>query len=176
MSVAQVVLGQLNLSANFQQTPTGQLNGSPYSQIITDNLQYVNGTGVNYGVDQLYAETNSGLVSTTKTYHFETATLKDPFGNTLAMARIRELIIQNTETTLTHILKVYAPASNAITWLPPVANFLTVPPGGVLRISDPLSFGGGVGNVVGATSDGLMLDSGSFTVGYKILVLGCSAA
>lgn len=176
MAVAQTVTGQLNLSANFLQTPTGQLANTPYSQPLNDVLQYVNNTGVNYGVDQIYSEVNAGLASTTKTYHFETATLKDPFGNTLAMARIRELIIKNTETVLTHILKVYVPASNAISWLPPVANFLTVPPGGVLRISDPLSFGGAVGLVVGATSDGLVLDSGSNTVGYQILVLGCSVA
>lgn len=175
MSVAQIVTGQFNLTANFLQTPSGQLGNTPYGQPLNDVLQYVNNTGVNYGVDQLYAAVGS-LASTTTTLHFETATLHDPFGNTLAMARIRELIIKNTETTLTHILKVYAPASNGIAWLPPVANFLTVPPGGVLRISDPLSFGGAVGNVVGSTSDGLTLDSGSFTVGYDILVLGCSVA
>jgi hypothetical protein len=172
---AQIVTGQLNMTANFQQTPAGLLATLPYSQVISDVVQYVNNTGVNYGVDQLYAEINT-LASTTQTIHFETATAKDIFGNTLAMLRIRELIIQNTETTLSHILKVYAPASNGITWLPPVANFITVPPGGVLRISDPLSFGGGVGNVVGATTDGLTLDSGSNTVGFRVLVLGCSVA
>jgi hypothetical protein len=172
---AQIVTGQVNFTANFAQTPAGLLVTTPYNQLISDVLQYINSTGVNYGVDQLYAEVNS-LASTTQTIHFETATAKDIFGNTLAMLRIRELIIQNTETTLSHILKVYSPSSNGITWLPPVANFLTVPPGGVLRISDPLSFGGGVGNVVGATSDGLTLDSASNTVGFKMMVLGCTVA
>ncbi len=172
---AQIVTGQLNMTANFQQTPAGLLSTLPYSQVIPDVLQYLNNTGVNYGVDQLYGETNS-LASTTQTIHFETATAKDIFGNTLAMLRVRELIIQNTETTLSHVLKVYSSASNGIAWLPPVGNFLTVPPGGVLRISDPLSFGAGVGNFITSTTDGITLDSGSNTVGFKMLVLGCSVA
>lgn len=175
MSVAQIVVGNLNLNANFQQTPSGGLAPQPYSQIITDVLQYVNNTGVNYGVDQVYAAKTT-LASTTSNLHFQTATLKDPFGNTLAMLRIRELIIQSLETTLSHVLKVSASASNGITWLPPAANFLPVNAGSVLRISDPLSFGGAVGNVVGATTDGLLLDSGANTVAFNILVLGCSVA
>lgn len=175
MAVAQPVTGQFNLTANFQQTAVGQLTSAPSTQTINDVLQYINATGVNYGVDQLYAAAKT-LVATTATLHFETATLTDIFGDTIAMLRIRELIVKNTTTTLGSVLKVYAPASDGITWLPPAANFLPVQPGGVLRISDPLSFGSGVGNVIGATSDGLVLDSGANTVAYQILVLGCSVA
>jgi hypothetical protein len=176
MSLAQNVAGQINLSANFNQVATGDLSGgNPLNEIITDVLQYANNNGVNYGVDQLYAAKTT-LASTTETLHFETATAKDPFGNTLAMLRIREIIVKNLNTTLGQDLHVYAPASNGITWLPPVANYLVVRPGGVLRISDPLSFGAGVGQVVGATSDGLTLDSGSNTVTFSILVLGNSTA
>lgn len=175
MSVAQIVAGQVNMTANFQQTPSAGLNLLPYSEVIQDILQYVNNTGVNYGVDQLYAAKTT-LVATTTNLHFETATLKDPFGNTLAMLRIRELIIQNIDTNLAHVLKVSASASNGITWLPPAANFLPVNAGSVLRISDPLSFGGGVGNVVGATTDGLLIDAGANTITFNILALGCSVA
>ncbi len=170
----QNVAGFLNMTANFQQTNT-IIGAQTVTAIISQAIQYLFATGANYGVDQVYAATGS-LASTTTTLHFQTATLKDPFGGTLAMLRIRELIIVNTETTLTKILKVYAPASNAITWLPPVANYLTVTPGGCLRISDPLSFGGAVGNVVGATTDGLTLDSVANTVAYQILALGCTVA
>jgi hypothetical protein len=174
MSVAQIVTGSVNMSANFGQTDT-IIGPQTINGIISQALQYVNNTGVNYGVDQMFAKTGS-LASTTVSFHFETSTVNDPFGNTLAMLRIRELIIANTTVTLGSFLKVYATASDGITWLPGVASYLSVPPGGVLRISDPLSFGSGVGNVIGATTDGLELDSGSNTVSYQILVLGCSVA
>lgn len=175
MAVAQAVTGTLNFNPTFTQVETIINAVQANFGLTAPALQYINAQGVNFGVDQLYVGAGS-LASTTITLHFETATLKDPFGNTLAMLRIRELIIFNTNVTLGQDLKVYAPSSNAITWLPPVANFIPVRPGGVLRISDPLSFGGGVGQVVGATTDGLELDSGSNTVGYQILVLGNSQA
>lgn len=175
MAVAQNVSGLMNMTANFPQSNANTNPGGTLFGFITQALQYVNNTGVNYGVDQLYAATTS-LASTTQTLHFETATAHDPYNNTLAMLRIRELIIQNNNTTLGQFLKVYSSSSNGISWLPAVGSFLSVPPGGVLRISDPLSFGGGVGNVVGSTTDGLTLDSGSNTVSFNILVLGCSVA
>jgi hypothetical protein len=176
MALAQNVKGQLNLNANFQQLNASDLSGGTFwSEVLADSLQYVNNNGVNYGVDQVYAAKLS-LASTTQTVHFQTSTAKDPFGNSLAMLRIRELIIQNTNTVLGQDLKVYAPASNGITWLPPVANFIPIRPSGVLRLSDPLSFGGGVGMVVGATTDGITFDSGSNTVTFNVLVLGNSTA
>jgi hypothetical protein len=116
------------------------------------------------------------LASTTQTVHFETATAHDPFGNTLAMLRLRELIIQNVTVTSGFDLQAYSPSSNGITWLPPVANYLTVRAGGLLRFSDPLSFGGGVGQVVGSTSDGITLNSVSNTIVFNLVGLGCSVA
>lgn len=182
MAVAQNVSGILNFSANFQQLQSF-ISQVPGAQVISQSLQYVNATGQALGIDQMYAATGS-LVSTSTTLHFETSTLHDIFGNTISMARIRELIIVNNNTTIGQDLKVYAPASNAIAWLPPVANFLSCRSGtttasngyGILRFSDPASFGGGIGQAVGATSDGLTLDSGSNTISYTILALGCSVA
>ena len=178
MAVAQNVLATINFNFNTQQTQTsGNINagGSTLYNLVTFAKQYVNAQGVNYGVDQLYA-LQITLASTTQTIHFETATAKDPFGNTLAMLRVRDFIVQNTNTTLGQLLKVYAPASNAVTWLPVVANYIWVNPGGMLWISDPLSFGGGVGNVVGATSDGVTFDSVANTVTFNVLAIGNSVA
>lgn len=175
MSLAENVYGQLGFTANFLQYAGESLAGSPLSSVIQDILQYANANGVNYGVDQLYANTAS-LVATTANLHFQTATLKDPFGNTLAMLRIRELIIKNTATTLGYDLLVAASSSDGIAWLPPIADAIPIAPGGVLRISDPLSYGSGVGRVISSTTDGLYLSSGSNTVPYQILVLGNSTA
>lgn len=176
MSIAQNVTGLLTCSASFTQIPTGLLAGSQgFTQTLTSPLQFNNAVGVNFGVDQMYSASFS-LASTTSTVHVQNASLKDPFGNTLAMLRIRLIMVLNTETTLTHILKVYAPASNAVPWLPPVANFLTVPPGGVLLLTDPLSFGGGVGLVTASSADGIEFDSGSNTVAFQVLVGGTATA
>lgn len=179
MAIAQVVTGQVGLNMSVTQTATtGQINpgGQTLTNLIQQVYQYVNaGGGQKYAVDQVYA-TQITLASTTQTVHFETATAKDPFGNTLAMLRIRDLFIQNITVTSGFDLKVYVPASNAITWLPPVANFLTVRAGGLLWVNDPLSFGGGVGNVVGATTDGLTFDSASNTITFNVVAVGCATA
>lgn len=178
MSVAQVVTGQVGFSASITQTATaGQINagGNTLTNLLQQVYQYVNAGGVKYGVDQVYA-TQITLASTTQTVHFETATAKDPFGNTLAMLRIRDLWVQSITVTSGFDLKVYAPSSNAVTWLPPVANFLTVRAGGLLWVNDPLSFGGGVGNVVGATSDGITFDSASNTITFNVVAVGNSVA
>jgi hypothetical protein len=178
MSVAQTVTGTLNFNCNFQQTQTSgniNLNGSNLNETISQSLQYVNSTGVNYGVDQLYAKQIT-LASTTGVYAFQTGSLTDPFGNTLAMLRIRELIIVNLNTTLGQDLEVYATASTGITWVPPVANYLLCRAGGIIRLADPLSFGGGVGQVVGSSSSSLTLNSGSNTITLNLIALGCATA
>jgi hypothetical protein len=178
MAIAQIVGGNFNMSANFYQTQTtGNINsqGSTLNEAMSIVTQWVNNYGVNYGVDQLYAMQLT-LASTTQTVHFQTATAKDPFGNTLAMLRIRALLVQNLNATLGQDLKVYAPSSNGITWLPPVANFIPVRPGGAIVLLDPLSFGSAVGSVVGASSDGVTFDSGSNTVMFNVLALGCATA
>ncbi len=178
MAVAQVVTGQVGLSASVTQTATtGQVNpsGNTLTNLIQQVYQYVNAGGVKYGVDQIYAKQIT-LASTTQTVHFQTATANDPFGNTLAMLRIRDLWVQNITVTSGFDLKVYQPASNGVIWLPLVATYLPVRAGGLLWVSDPLSFGGGVGNIVGASSDGITFDSGSNTITFNVVAVGNSVA
>ncbi len=181
MAVAQTVTGVANMTLNYQQIFTViQQNQSLYA-LITQAIQYVNATGVIFGVDQLYAATIS-LASTTQIIHFGNASALDPFGNTLAMLRIRELLVQNNNATFSQPLKVSKSASNGIPWLPAAATPLyaqsgnTAGQGGILRISDPASFGGAVGNVISSSTDGILLDSVSATVSFNIVVLGCSVA
>lgn len=178
---AENVSGFLNMTANFQQVASSNYPSGTLAGYISQAIQYVNGTGASLAVDQLFVKAAS-LVATTATFHFETATQNDPFGNTLAMLRIRELLVWNLNQTLGQDLKVESAASNGITWIPPSSSPLfarsgnIVGNGGLLRISDPYSFGGGVGNVVGATTDGLTLDAGANTISYVLIALGCSVA
>lgn len=178
MAVLQNVTASINFNFNaFQTQTTGNLNsaGSTLGELITFAKNYLNSVGVNYGVDQIYAKQLT-LAATTTTLHFQTSTATDPFGGTLAMLRVRDIIVQNTNTTLSQFLKVYVPASNALTFLPPVASYIPVQPGGLLWLNDPLSFGGGVGQVCGATTDGLTFDSGAFTIVFNVLVIGNGTA
>ncbi len=177
---AQTVTGYSNVSCNFQQFAT-IVTSQSLMGLITQAVQYVTGTGVIYGVNQLYAATIT-LASTTQTIHFGDASALDPSGNTLAMRRIRELIIQNVNTTFSQPLKVSTSAAQGIPWLPASTGPLYVQSGnatgngGILRISDPTSFGSAVGNVVGAVTDGILLDSVSATVTFNIVVLGNTVA
>jgi hypothetical protein len=178
---AQNVFGGLNFSPTFTQIGVlGALAAFPTNQNLPSftSIQYVNGTGMAFGVDQLYAATLTFVASTAQTFHFETSTLQDPFNNNISMLRIRELIVLNTSPTIGWDLSVAQAASNGIAWLPVVAN---APPqaranGGMVRISDPQTFGAAVGNFITATTDGLVLTPTAHAVTAVILCLGCSVA
>jgi hypothetical protein len=178
MAVAQTVSGQVNFTMAATQTQTtGQVNpgGNTLTNLIQQVYQYVNNNGVKYGVDQVYA-TQITLASTTQTIHFETASAKDPFGNTLAMLRIRDLIIQVITSTIGFDLEYYGASSNGIAWLSLLANPLTVRAGGMDWKSDPLSFGAATGNYITATTDGVTLNSLSNTVTFNVVAIGNSVA
>jgi hypothetical protein len=175
MSIAQVVKGNVNFNAGVTQTETsGQINpgGNSLTNLISLVFQYVNAQGVNYGVDQVYAAQIT-LASTTLTIHPETATLDDPFGNTLAMKRYRDIIVQNTNTTFGQDLEWYSSSSDGVGWLPTTPGNI-VRAGGLDWRSDPLSFGATVGNYVTATTDGITFNSLSATVIFNVVIVGNS--
>jgi len=180
MAGAQAVTGALNFTPSFNQTGVfGALSSFTSQQQLPSftTVQYQNTTtGTALFVDQLYAATLTFVASTAQTFHFNNASLLDPFGNTLAMLRIRELIILNTSLTAGWDLSVAQAASNGVTWLPVVANG---PPhayanGGLLRLSDPNSSGAGVGQVISGSTDGIVLTPTAHAVTAVILALGAS--
>ena len=183
MSVAQNVSGNLTITARLQQVQTsgaigstvggGSLSLSPTIPVV-DTL--INSTGVAKGIDQLYSAQLT-LAAATTTLHFETATAHDPFGNTLAMLRIRLLLVQNITTTSGFDVKVESSSANGIAWLPPStsplfarANF------GLVMIYDPNTFGAASGNYITSTTDGMTLDPGANTVVVNVIVAGTSVA
>jgi hypothetical protein len=175
MSAAQVIRGQVNFNLNVSQTDTaGQVNsgGNSLTNLIQQVYQYVNNQGVSYGVDQIYANQFT-LASTTITIHPETATINDPFGNTLAMKRYRDIVIQNTNTTFGQDLEWYSSSSDGVGWLPATPGNI-VRAGGLVWFSDPLSFGATVGNYVTATTDGITFNSLSATVIFNVVIVGNS--
>lgn len=180
MAGAQNVTGTINFNPNFQQTGIfGALASFQSSQQLPSftSIQYQNATsGTALFVDQLYAATLTFVASTAQTFHFQTASLLDPFGNTIAMLRIREFLLLNTSPTVGWDLSVAQAASNGVTWLPVVAN---APPhayanGGLVRLSDPNSSGSGIGQVISATTDGIVITPTAHAVTAVMLVLGAT--
>ncbi len=177
MSVAAVVGGQLNLNANCYQTQsTGNINqgGSTLNELISVAIQWINGfASAAYNVDQLYAKQLT-IASTTTTVHFQNASATDPFGNTIAMARMRLLIVQNTTVTPTFDVTVAQSASNGVPWLAVAAN---APPicyaGATLMFLDPISVST-AGQVTAASLDGISFISASHTTVVNVVALGCS--
>lgn len=167
-----VITGSNRVQVNFTQVnSTGLITPLSLPATIGFTPNYGNGTGANQ-IDLMYAA-NVTLASTTAV--LDLTALTDLKGAAANMARIRELIIQSTDTTLTKLIKLYASASNGWAFLPLVASFLTIPCGGCYHISDPLSVGAGVGYVTGGSSKSVTIDAASQTVNYNIIIAGCSA-
>ena len=179
----QVVSGVVSLQPQFTQVqssgvvgPTTGGGSSSLSTRLTIYDQINNIPGSALGFDQLYSAQLT-LAASPTTIHFETATAHDMFGNTIAMLRIGFLAVQNISTVAGHDVKVESSASNGIPWLPPSTSPLFARANnGLVIIYDPNSFGGGVGNVVGATTDGMTLDPGANTCTVNVWVAGSTVA
>jgi hypothetical protein len=143
--------------------------GGPLSSV-----SYTNGTGSSQ-VDLIYWPDPITLAATTQT--IDLTSLTDPSGAAVNFARVRELLIYNPTATAGFDIKVEQGASNPWAFVPPSTSPQIVRYGGGLyRISDPISTGGGNGNVVGGASKTIKFDSGANTVTFWVLALGGSAA
>ena len=185
MSAAQNVSGNVTITLRMVQSqssgvvgPTAGGGSASLTNLISIVDSLVNGTGASKDVDQLYASQLALTASTPVTIHFENASAHDPFGNTLAMLRIRLLAVQVVDATSGHDVKVESSASNGIAWIPSSAAPLIARANfGAIIIYDPNSTGGGVGNIVGSTTDGLTLDPGTNAISaVNVVVVGDSVA
>ena len=143
---------------------------------IASNLALVNSNGAALAID-LAAWGQLSLASTTQLIDF--SSLADPNGTThdWTGGRVRLFVVQTVTTTTAYDLQVYADATNGVSFLPPVANYVPVRTnGGILIIYDPNSNGSGNGNVITASLKRLDFNSGSNTVVFNWLALGNSVA
>lgn len=172
-ATGQTITGNVTFNAAFTEAVSaGVIVPYQVPATISSNLSYANGTGSGQ-VDTLYAKalTLSGATTT-----IDLTSLTDPAGVSINFARVRELIVVNTATTAGYDVKVESGASNGWSVLPPSSAPVYARYGGILRISDPTSTGGGNGNVVGSTSKTITFDPGSNTVTINVLIVGGSAA
>lgn len=126
------VTGNNQVSLSFTQVnSTGLITPLKLTASIGFNPAYgTSGTAANQ-VNLFYAASVT-LASTTLA--LDLTALTDLAGTAVNMLRVRELIIQSTDTVAAKLLKVYAAASNGWAFIPPVANFQTIPAGGVLSL------------------------------------------
>lgn len=167
-----VITGSQRIQTNFTQVnTTGLIVPISFPATIGYTPNYGNGSAANQ-VNLLYAA-NVTLASTTAV--LDLTSLTDLAGAAVNMVRVRELIIQSTDTVAAKILKLYAASSNGWGFIPLIATFQTITAGGCYHMSDPLSVGAGVGLVTGVSSKVITIDSVAQTCNYNIIIAGCSA-
>jgi hypothetical protein len=133
------------------------------------SIGYTNGTGAGQ-VDLIYGVSLS-LASTTQT--IDLTSLTDLNGGAVNFARVREFFVLNTAGTAGFDLVISGGASNPWSKLGACTAFAN---GGCLWQRDPNSTGGGNGLVTAGGSKTVKFDSGSHTVTFYVLILGCSTA
>ena len=171
----QTVTGNTSFSFNFNEVATLAFNTSGvYNASITSGLTFANTTGGALGCDTIHAKQYT-LASTTTAIDLNSGLLS-PSGAACVFARVRVFIVAPVTTTAGSLIKVYASASNAPLWLPPVATFLwATPNGGAVILFDPNAITT-QGYLVDGTHKAITFDSGSNTVVFNVLILGNSSA
>jgi hypothetical protein len=164
------VTGSITTRLNATHTKTvGQSTGSvPVDQNKT--LTFTDGTGANQ-VNVLWQDTRVLADAANETLDLA-GVLLDGFGTTVALARVKGIMIENLSTDASLI--VGAAASPWIGMLN-AAGTITIPPGGVFIWGGPNAAGA---PVTAGTGDGLKMahdGTGTSTLTYKISLLGANA-
>lgn len=166
-----------NLSFNFSVTEvisSGVVTPINFPAAFAQNINYSTGTGSSQ-IDIIHAKQYSLVASPTT---IDLTSLLSLSGISINFARVRELIVIPQDTTATHVITVGGGTTNP--WLPVGAGLIvpaaTAAGQAPLRISDPYSVGGSVGNIVGGSSKTIKFDPGAFTAVVNVYIFGCSAA
>ena len=170
--------GNVSMNFNFQEvgslvfSTTGVYPAQPLSQ---NAFSFLNATAGALNCDTIHAKQYT-LASTTAALDLFGGSLLSPAGNACVFARVRLLVLAVTTLTAGFLMKLYASASNAPLWLPPVANFLwTTPNGGAIVFFDPNAITT-QGYLVDTSHKAITLDSASNTVTANLLIVGNSSA
>ncbi len=180
MASAGIVTGGISLSVSFQEYITsGLITPETLSAALgalgqaAGDLTFTYGTGSNQ-VDLLYAKPLV-LAATTTTVDFTSVT--DLGGGSIVFARSRLFFVYNPDATAGHDVGVYHGASNGWAQLPASTNPLYARNnGGFVLLVDPVSTGGGNGNVITGSSKNVVLDPSANTITVFVIMAGGSAA
>lgn len=156
------ITSQLSWSGSYSKTQDHTTPRETVSIFVPPIGQlYLNGTGSEQG--NLYFGDRRQLVATSETIDL-TSTLLDAFGATIALVKLKELIIYNTEATTAKNLTI---SGNALLAFGTLTSF-TLGPGGTFHVSSPVD-GFSIANAI---TDQLTLNSGANTVTYDIFLIG----
>lgn len=173
--MGQTITG--NVVTNFaftEQVTVGVLAPQNLPVPIAQTTKYTTAGTATGECDTIFGKPLTFVASTPQTFDMQSMT--DPVGNSIVFARVREFVVQNTSTTAGYNLTLYSTSSDGWPFIPPVANEITIPPGGMFVLRDPISSGSGVGLVVTSTTYGFTLNPGSNAITANILIAGGSAA
>lgn len=169
-----------NVAGNIQFIPsfneiisTGLLNTLNLPASLNIQNSYTNATTGALTVDQIHAKVYTLAASATT---IDLTSLLDLNGAAMNFTRVRDFIVVNNDTTVSHVVKVSQGASNGWSFLPPAANFLTCCAlGGVIWLHDPQSSLSTNGMITDGTHKTILLDPGAFTINLSVLIVGGSA-
>lgn len=173
----QSVSGQVSQNYQFTELATLGFTISTNPFVVTlpnIGLTYSAATGGAGNVDTVYAAQLT-VNATTQAIDLFGGSLLSPSGKACVFARVREFIVAPVTTTAGFIVQVYASASNAPLWLPPVANPLFANPGGIIRLSDWGSITTG-GYLIDTSHKSITFNTGSNNVTFNVLIVGNSSA
>lgn len=160
-----------NITTTVSVNQTGTAGLGTTSNVISQSVTTAFTSGTSSGnVDTCLSLT--GTISATTLDISLYGTQLDAFGVAMAMARVKLVYVRNKATNDSYTLKVGgAGATIFSSWIGTSSDYVNVPAGGILLLTAPLSTGFTAGN----SNKLLRLDSGSNSVAYDFVALGCTA-
>jgi len=159
----------MNITATNAKVPVLSSPTDPLE--YTKRVDLTSGTGANQA-DLIYHGQRTLAASATEDLDLAGG-LTDQFGNTLTMARVKEVIVV-TSSANTNNVNVTRPAANGVPIFLAAGDGMPVMPGGTFRWSSPTATGiavtAGTGDLLTFTNS-----AGSTSVTYDVFIIGASA-
>jgi hypothetical protein len=160
------VTGNLDVTIRATESLVNGLGSGQLAPTLAVSLGFGSGTGAN---NIQYTWSKSATAAATPITYTLSA-LVDDLGRTIALAKVRAWVIANLSQVDGQFLTVGGAGTHP--WLAPFADVsdkAVIRAGGVLVLAGPLAT---AYPVVAGTSDQLMIDPGTFTIPFKIMILG----
>lgn len=125
-----------------------------------ERKKFTSGSGDNQA-DRLFVVADAELAATLATHELDALT--DKYGDTITLAKVRFVIIENLSTTTADILTIGGDFVSANGVLP-----TKVYPGSVVGVVMPIDGA----PVTGGSSDTLTIDAGANTISYNLVIGG----
>jgi hypothetical protein len=167
MAATIALTGKTRVNLDLTYSATEFLTVAQAVPSIEKAQTWTSGTGSNQA-NRYYEETISLAAAAVNRDLY--GSLVDQFGNTLSLAKVKELLIVNKSATATETLEISGNFVTGVLWADWVddAAKITLGPGGVFHVRDPID-----GYAVTNTSaERITLDPGANTFDVDLIILG----